>query len=408
MHFLSLCVIVKNEGLYLHEWIRHHLMIGVEHFYVYDNGSKPPAKKILGEFTRRGLATVVDFPGPARQLEAYNHCLGNHGRQSHWLGVIDCDEFLLPKQHEDLRELLLDYDEHAGLAVNCLIFGSSGHIRRPPGLQTQCYRHRFPLEYGENCLVKCLVQPRRTTEAAGVHHFHYPAGNHCVNERREPVFGPFSPVSTDKIQINHYFFRSQQDFCQKLERGHADFPQGVMKYDLEQFYRQSRQADVLDEEIPTRFPLPQAKLGQWEANKFSTYRNYPQTRLVEKIQGALQAKDMKTAMELAKAYVMSDPASHEAWLLLGIGLNQAGMIDQARKALYRSIQLFETIEAFFQVFLIHVQRQDHAEGKRIAAYLYYRLLRTEFTKEAVEYARMVETLAGYLASQDGPLPGGDR
>ena len=36
---LSLTLIVKNEAFYIKEWIEFHRMIGVTHFYIYDNES---------------------------------------------------------------------------------------------------------------------------------------------------------------------------------------------------------------------------------------------------------------------------------------------------------------------------------------------------------------------------------
>ena len=31
---VSLCLIFKNEGLFLQEWIDYHLTVGVDHFYL--------------------------------------------------------------------------------------------------------------------------------------------------------------------------------------------------------------------------------------------------------------------------------------------------------------------------------------------------------------------------------------
>ncbi len=393
MHFLSLCAIVKNEGLYLHEWVRHHLLVGVEHFHVYDNESAVPARKILREFVDSGQATVIDFPGQARQLAAYHHCLETYGPRSSWLGFIDCDEFLFPRQHADFREFLIDFDAFAGVAVNCVIFGSSGHLTRPKGLQTQCYQERFPLEHGENCLIKSLVQPKRTAAPAGVHHFHYTAGNYCVNERQEPVFGPFSPVAADLARINHYFYRSQQDFCEKLERGHADFPKGVMKYGLEQFYDQSRRARTLDQELAARFPLPPGAGPARPAPARSSRKT-----LVAKIDAALRAGHAARAVALAKAFVMQAPQSEESWLLLGVSLHQAGCPSKALEALYASVKRLETIEAFFRIFQIRLDQGNQPEARRIASYLRYRLSHTDLTRQNAAYAQLADSIAAYLAT----------
>ncbi|WP_369598480.1 glycosyltransferase family 2 protein, partial [uncultured Muribaculum sp.] len=38
-HKVSLCLIFKDEEPYLKEWIDYHILIGVDHFYLYNNNS---------------------------------------------------------------------------------------------------------------------------------------------------------------------------------------------------------------------------------------------------------------------------------------------------------------------------------------------------------------------------------
>lgn len=43
--YLAICAIAKDEGSYFSEWIEWHLKMGVEKFYIYDNGSTDLTKK---------------------------------------------------------------------------------------------------------------------------------------------------------------------------------------------------------------------------------------------------------------------------------------------------------------------------------------------------------------------------
>ena len=45
-YFMSIACIIKNEGPYLREWLEYHKLIGVEHFYVYDNESSDNTKEL--------------------------------------------------------------------------------------------------------------------------------------------------------------------------------------------------------------------------------------------------------------------------------------------------------------------------------------------------------------------------
>nr|AIA94614.1 CAZy families GT2 protein [uncultured Candidatus Protochlamydia sp.] len=54
------------------------------------------------------------------------------------------------------------------------------------------------------------------------HGAYYLPGYYAVNEKKEPVNGPFTQsVNTDVIRINHYFTKSKAEFLQKKARGRA-------------------------------------------------------------------------------------------------------------------------------------------------------------------------------------------
>ncbi len=44
---ITICGIFKNEASYLKEWIEYHEMIGIEHFYLYNNNSDDNYRDIL-------------------------------------------------------------------------------------------------------------------------------------------------------------------------------------------------------------------------------------------------------------------------------------------------------------------------------------------------------------------------
>ncbi|MDE5835564.1 MAG: glycosyltransferase family 2 protein, partial [Paramuribaculum sp.] len=46
-YYLAVCAIAKNEGPYFKEWIDWHLSMGVEKFYIYDNGSDDNTAEVL-------------------------------------------------------------------------------------------------------------------------------------------------------------------------------------------------------------------------------------------------------------------------------------------------------------------------------------------------------------------------
>ena len=220
MKYLGLCAIVKDEDPFLEEWVCHHALLGVEGFIIYDNGSVYPVRERLRPYMKGSFLTVVNIRGKGRQMIAYGHCLRTFGRDFRWIGFLDLDEYAVPKRTNDLRVLLQDYEDAAALGLNWQCFGTNGHITRPQGTQLENYVLALDNEYLRRH-IKSFVWPRGV---AGIWspHFAVPfQGGYTVNEHHEPIDGAFSPFSAELGQVNHYHYRSWQDYHAKLLRGRA-------------------------------------------------------------------------------------------------------------------------------------------------------------------------------------------
>ena len=60
-HYLAMFCIVRNEDPYIEEWLEFHLMMGVTHFFIYDNGSTDRTRDILSRYQTEGVATIVPW-----------------------------------------------------------------------------------------------------------------------------------------------------------------------------------------------------------------------------------------------------------------------------------------------------------------------------------------------------------
>lgn len=221
--YVSVCCIIKDENEYLAEWIDYHRKIGAEHFFIYDNGSKVAVADTIAALGAGEYVTVTVIQGRNKHIKAYDHCLKNFGRHSRWIAFIDVDEFIVPKtDNPKLGPFLEDYEDYGGLGVSWLIFGSNGHIKKPAGSQLENFTMRSPASFLANKHIKSIVQPRYTKSAFKSHCFKYKPGYSCVNEHYAPIGDSFAESSTNKIQLNHYYCRSLEEYHQKITRGISD------------------------------------------------------------------------------------------------------------------------------------------------------------------------------------------
>jgi len=244
-HFLSICTIFKNEAGYLREWIEFHRLVGVDHFYLYENRSEDDFAPVLAPYVEQGIVTLHAWPLEPGQNPAYTHCLTEHGAESEWIAFMDADEFFYAPGG-DLRAALAEFDlpHVGGVAVNYVNYGTSGHRTPPDGLVTESYVRRAGHEtaldlpaglkapgldptdlrnyHPLNARVSTVVRRGRALRFEIPHYPVYRPGFHAVTENHERVDGPMAPrTSVAKLRMNHYWTKSEAECRAKFERGRS-------------------------------------------------------------------------------------------------------------------------------------------------------------------------------------------
>lgn len=221
-YYLAVCAIAKNEGPYFKEWIEWHRKMGVEKFYIYDNGSTDCTREVLEPYVRSGVVEYTFFPGHRQQLAAYDDCFDRHRLDTRWLAVIDLDEFIVPVKDKTIPDFLHRMERFSVVEINWLIYGSGGAKTHEEGGVMERFRcHSLPGEW-LNRHVKSIVDPRRVCTMTGCHEAARLSGKAADSHgnvikdgfrHREP--------QQDVIRINHYAVKSYEEFLSKRARGRA-------------------------------------------------------------------------------------------------------------------------------------------------------------------------------------------
>lgn len=228
---LGIVIIVRNEAAYLEEWLCYHLALGVDHVFLYDNGSTDDTAAVLEPYVNHGLLTLLHWPLPGGQADAYNHALRFFGPSVDWLAFIDVDEFLVPLVDDDLPRLLDRFDDAADIRVPRREFGFSGHRTRPDGLVIEAYTgiaDVFGRDPARGPRVKTIARSREMA-AIGIHTSTVadaPAAGRDLGDagdasRETPGRRTARQDVVGLAQLNHYYTRSFEEFEAKRYRGSA-------------------------------------------------------------------------------------------------------------------------------------------------------------------------------------------
>ena len=224
--YLALATAYRDDAPYLREWIEFHRLMGIERFFLYDNGSTDDHREVLAPYVREGTVVVHDWPipvmgdtgRPSGLIRAFDHCVSEHRDGPRWIGFVDVDEFLFSPAGATVSELLRSYEGAPGVTVHRAEFGTSGHRTRPAGLVTESYLHRARHLPDSRAYYKSIIDPARVSRCASVHHFFYREGN-AVDENGRPVRTGIrpekTPVSFERLRINHYRTKSEEELRRK-------------------------------------------------------------------------------------------------------------------------------------------------------------------------------------------------
>lgn len=219
-HYLSACLIIKDENSYLREWLVYHRLTNFDHFYILDNESRIPVEKTLAHEVRGGLVTVSPFPGQECQRMAYEWATAEFGKETEWMAFIDIDEFIVTAPSAgNIREILEGFREFCGLGLHWRVFGSSGLQARPEGLQMEAFTMRASKENDLGRYTKFIVRPHRVRAWTSPHLPSFHDDFRGVNENRSQINSHNHSHTSDKIWINHYILRSRMEWGAKIARG---------------------------------------------------------------------------------------------------------------------------------------------------------------------------------------------
>lgn len=255
---VSICAIFRDESKYLKEWISYHLVVGIEHFYLYNNFSEDDFLQVLQPFIDKGQVTLINWPVHLGQLSAYADCISKYSDQTKWIGFIDLDEFVVPNKMNSIYQFLQKFEKkRPAVLVYWKYFGSSGKIERDEvGLVIEDFTICW--EKFEN-MGKCFFNTKYSFNPQNKHnmHFHHNLwGRYMgielppVNMEDKPIICGIHHVHTNDfpIQINHYVVKSYKEYWdKKAKKGGGTHDVGM--HDNEYFWYHESKCQSADYHI---------------------------------------------------------------------------------------------------------------------------------------------------------------
>lgn len=255
---VSICAIFKNEAPYLKEWIEYHKIVGIDHFYLYNNNSEDNYKDVLKPYIKAGIVTLIQWSQNQAQMQAYHDGIEKFKDETEWLTFIDIDEFIVPNLNDTIYSFLKPFQKNRPVViVYWKMFGTAGKISRNVDnlvIEDFTVSWKKYTNIGKIFYNTAFEFDKSNRHNKTLHHYAWGKfsfisvppvnlfGKMCVYGKN-PV-----PFNLDEncfpIQINHYFTKSYKEYAAKRTKGDVYFK--INPHDEDYFYEHEMKSTSID------------------------------------------------------------------------------------------------------------------------------------------------------------------
>ena len=287
INIMTSCIltVIKDEHLYLEEWIKYHLNIGVFHIFILEDINSKPHKDITNTYNNVTLIPALSIlSNEEKDLVLANRANNIPGGQKtyikaglkyikenydyDWCFVIDNDEFITLEQGKTLNKIFSLYDNYDAFIMSWKCYGANGFIKTPyysiKGVVdtytkpiTGYVPHVFKDEDKKICFNLKKYQP------IFWHTNHIPSNecNFCNTDFQKDK----NKITYNNVYIRHYITKSWEEYVwKKKTRGYFYGAQrtfdNFFKINLDMLpWKETLKAQIEDE---TLVILPYCNAGQ--------------------------------------------------------------------------------------------------------------------------------------------------
>ena len=129
-HYLSIATSIKTifpkDVL---DWFLWHKYLGVDHFYIIDDGTEPPVAEILEPYANAITYCNIENKNKLRtHREIIKEMFHRHKDESDWIAFMDEDEYLMPLSNKGIKQFLQSVEDRSAVYLQWRVFGPEGRI----------------------------------------------------------------------------------------------------------------------------------------------------------------------------------------------------------------------------------------------------------------------------------------
>ena len=232
---ICLCTIGKNENKYVREYVDHYIKYGVDKIFIYDNNdlNGESFEDIIRDYIKNKNVEIINYRGKkTMQVNMMRDCYKKNNKKYDWFIMYDMDEFIFLKNYNNIKFYLNNkrFKECTLIYLNRPFHTDNEQIH----YNNKSLVERFPKAFYNIKSIKSILRGHNPNiNILSIHGINYriPACNGFGQK------GKKKKVDFKYYYINHYYFKSTEEFVKKINRGDAFYLNNdVLKMNKIKFY----------------------------------------------------------------------------------------------------------------------------------------------------------------------------
>lgn len=181
---VALCAIVKNENLYIREWLEYYKKLGISKIFLYDNNeiNGERLEDVIGDYISSSFVDVIDRRGKEKGLVyfgninlqplTYIDCYEDRLSDFDWVCFFDIDEFLEFRNGFDMFSFLQQsiFDDCGTILVGHETYGDNDLVTYDSRPVVERFT-KLSNAWKDECFVKSIVRTKEIVDGENLLHF---------------------------------------------------------------------------------------------------------------------------------------------------------------------------------------------------------------------------------------------
>ena len=212
---------------FIREYVSHYIKYGVDKIFIYDNNDLNGERfeNVINDYIEDDIVEVINYRGLIKpQLKAYQQCLNFNYNKYNWLIFYDMDEFIFLKNFSNIKSYLSQERFNKCDSVQLIMVFHNDNDLLYYDNRTLFERFNNTMKNNKVAAFKTILKGNIKTKISCVHNINYKlkSCNGFGEFNNKEKFSIYSK-KPDNIfyYIDHFCFKSTEEFINKLNRGSA-------------------------------------------------------------------------------------------------------------------------------------------------------------------------------------------